>query len=97
VAAQADRQIWRPWVEILNCMVSQQKLKKKIIKKMTDVLKAECRLGDHQFADRFYDKNVSFYILSMKDSFLLWVGESAPKLQHLAVAMQTRFVSIFKM
>lgn len=26
----------------------------------------------------------------MKDSFLIWIGESAPKLQQLAVAMQVR-------
>ncbi|XP_041040676.1 proteasome assembly chaperone 4 [Carcharodon carcharias] len=47
-------------------------------------------LSVHNFSEKLSEQTVHFHLLSMKDSFFLWVG-SAPNLSNLAVAMCTKF------
>ncbi|XP_072366093.1 proteasome assembly chaperone 4 [Scyliorhinus torazame] len=47
-------------------------------------------LSVHNFSEKLAEQTVHFHLLSMKESFFLWVG-SAPTLSNLAVAMCTRF------
>lgn len=54
--------------------------------------KAQCKVKVHQFFTNIQEEKIYFYILNLKDSFLLWIGKS-PKLENLAMAMMTKFVS----
>ena len=36
---------------------------------------------------------VQFYVLRMKQSFLLWIGTEPPQFEALSVSMLTKFVS----
>ena len=45
------------------------------------------------FTEKILDLDVLFYVLRMRQSFVLWIG-TEPRLEMLSVAMPTRFVSI---
>ena len=45
-----------------------------------------------QYSETLLGKTVQFYILTMKQSHFIWIGD-APKLSELAVAMKNRHVS----
>jgi len=54
----------------------------------------DCKLSTSEFSVRLRDSLVHYYIIHMKDSFMVWIGCQPPKFTNLAVAMNTRFVSI---
>lgn len=58
---------------------------------------AECRLSVHSFSESLMDKEVFFHVTKMKDCFMLWIGNKPASMNNLAVAIDTKFVSlIFK-
>jgi len=50
-------------------------------------------MGIHTFSENIMDSIVYFQVISMDESFHLWVGNSPCKFGDMAVAMQTKFVS----
>lgn len=56
---------------------------------------AECKFKMHTFSEMILDQKVHFQILKMTDSLYFWIGNSL-EMDSLAVAMCTKFVSIFE-
>jgi len=54
---------------------------------------ASCVQVQH-FKDVFMETPVYFLLISLRDSFFVWVGSAPPCLDHMAVAVPTRFVRI---
>jgi hypothetical protein len=54
-----------------------------------------CKLDTFEFSDRLLDVVVHFFVLHMKDSFLVWIGGIPAKLTNLSMAMNTKYVSTF--
>lgn len=50
-------------------------------------------VGVSTFKEKILGFDIHFYVLRMQQSFFLWIG-TEPNLEALAVAMQTRFVSL---
>ncbi|CAH1779529.1 unnamed protein product [Owenia fusiformis] len=44
----------------------------------------------HNFTGRCMETQVHFHVMKMKDSFMVWIGDS-PKLDNFSMAMQTKF------
>jgi len=51
---------------------------------------ASCVQVQH-FKDVFMETPVYFLLISLRDSFFVWVGSAPPCLDHMAVAVPTRF------
>ena len=45
-----------------------------------------------RFEDVFLETPVYFLLVALRDTYLLWVGSVPPRLDHMAVAVPTRFV-----
>lgn len=44
-----------------------------------------------RFEDVFLETPVYFLLVALRDTYLLWVGSVPPRLDHMAVAVPTRF------
>lgn len=55
---------------------------------------ADCSFDVNNFVDNLLDQEVHFQVLKMKESFFVWIGSAAAKMEGLAVAMTTNIVSI---
>ena len=51
------------------------------------------QIGVKEFSQNILGQKVYFHVISMQKSFWLWVGTKV-SMDSLAVAMQTRFVSV---
>lgn len=56
-------------------------------------LRNQDKMDVKQYSETLLGKPVQFYILTMKQSHFVWIGD-APKLSELAVAMKNRHVSV---
>lgn len=50
----------------------------------------QCFITHHQFADTIGRVNVFFQVISMKDSFYIWIGDTG-HFQNLAVGIKSKF------
>ncbi len=57
---------------------------------------AETGVAVKNFSETFAGVQVHFYVLRLKQSFLVWIGTDAT-FSTLAVAMNTRFVSVLQL
>ncbi|PIK45690.1 putative proteasome assembly chaperone 4-like [Apostichopus japonicus] len=54
---------------------------------------ADCSFDVNNFVDNLLDQEVHFQVLKMKESFFVWIGSAAAKMEGLAVAMTTNIES----
>ena len=69
--------LWRPFSEPLRNL---------------ELRNPKLEMDVQQYSETLLGRSVHFYILSMKQSHFVWIGD-APKFSELAVAMKSRYVS----
>jgi hypothetical protein len=62
---------------------------------LPNIVELEPQIAVHNFDDSIFGNKVFFHVIKLKDSFHICVGTSAV-MKNVAVAMQTQYVSIFK-
>ena len=55
-----------------------------------------CRLGVHEFSLPVKNMTVHYYVIRLKDSYFLWIGNSPAKFSDLSMAMSTNYVSCLR-